>query len=207
MIQSLFADPHFIQTYLAPHYHLHKSVPRALSTFQVPIALLSPDTFPLTPAHFVTPTSAITTAATSATLLAPPDSKLSLLPHLSDLGLALLVAAARLDIIHDADTCNFNMAYAEYVALASRAKIASAAGGALASGTKVWGREPARREWENLIRWELIMPVVGGGGSGGGIGGGSADSAMVRCDVALEEIAPSVGPGLDRVVERWCRQI
>ncbi|KAB2580418.1 ATPase AAA+ type core [Lasiodiplodia theobromae] len=206
-IDSLFADPQFIQTYLAPHYHLHKSVPAALSTFQVPIALLSPDTFPLTPAHFVPPTSTTAAAATSATLLAPPDSKLSLLPHLSDLGLALLVAAARLDIIHDADTCNFNMAYAEYVALASRAKIASAAGGALASGTKVWGREPARREWENLIRWELIMPVVGGGGSGGGIGGGTADSAMVRCDVALEEIAPSVGPGLDRVVERWCRQI
>ncbi|KAL0261751.1 origin recognition complex subunit 4 [Diplodia seriata] len=89
----------------------------------------------------------------------------------------------------------------------ARAKIASAAGGALASGTRVWGREAARREWENLSRWELVMPVVNGGGSGGGIGGGSADSAMVRCDVALEEIAPSVGPGLDRVVERWCRQI
>ncbi|OJD37387.1 origin recognition complex subunit [Diplodia corticola] len=203
-IRSLFADEHFLHTYLAPHYHLHKSVPAALSTFHLPISLLSPSTFPLTPAHFATPTP---TTTTSPTLLAPPDSKLSLLAHLSDLALALLVAAARLDIIHDADTCNFNMAYAEYASLASRAKIASAAGGALASGTRVWGREAARREWENLSRWELVMPVVNGGGSGGGIGGGSADSVMVRCDVALEEIAPSVGPGLDRVVEKWCRHI
>ncbi|KKY13129.1 putative origin recognition complex subunit 4 [Diplodia seriata] len=207
-VETLFSDEHFLQSHLAPHYHLHKSVPAALSTFHLPISLLSPSTFPLTPAHFVTTsTTTTTTTATSPTLLAPPDSKLSLLAHLSDLGLALLVAAARLDIIHDADTCNFNMAYAEYAALASRAKIASAAGGALASGTRVWGREAARREWENLSRWELVMPVVNGGGSGGGIGGGSADSAMVRCDVALEEIAPSVEPGLDRVVERWCRQI
>ncbi|KAL1648428.1 origin recognition complex subunit 4 [Diplodia intermedia] len=208
-VETLFSDEHFLQSHLAPHYHLHKSVPAALSTFHLPISLLSPSTFPLTPAHFVTTstTTTTTTTATSPTLLAAPDSKLSLLAHLSDLALALLVAAARLDIIHDADTCNFNMAYAEYAALASRAKIASAAGGALASGTRVWGREAARREWENLSRWELVMPVVNGGGSGGGIGGGTADSAMVRCDVALEEIAPSVGPGLDRVVERWCRQI
>ncbi|KAH7053206.1 origin recognition complex subunit 4 C-terminus-domain-containing protein [Macrophomina phaseolina] len=201
-IAALFSNPIFLQTHLAPHYHLQKSVPGALSTFHLPISLLSPQTFPLTPAHFTT-----SGPSPNTVLLAPPDSKLTLLPHLSDLALALLVAAARLDIIHDADTCNFNMAYAEYASLASRAKIASAAVGALASGTRVWGREAARREWENLIRWELVMPVVGGGGSGGGIGGGSADSAMVRCDVALEEIAPSVGRSLEKVVERWCKQI
>lgn len=200
-MQALFSSPSFLQTHLAPHYHLNKSVPSALSTFHLPIALLSPSTFPLTHAHFPAPTS------TSTPLLQPPDSKLSLLPSLSDLSLALLIAAARLDIIHDADSCNFNMAYAEYVALASRAKIASAAGGALAAGatgTKVWGREAARGEWEALVRWELLIPVTGGGG----FGGGSADAAMVRCDVALEEIAPSCGVGgLDRVLERWCRQI
>ena len=93
------------------------------------------------------------------------------------------------------------MAYAEYVSLASKAKIQSAAGGAVASGsaTKVWGRDVARMEWERLVGWELMVPVIGGGGTGAG--------SMVRVDVALEEIAPSFGPGIDRVLEKWCRQI
>ncbi|KAL1626285.1 origin recognition complex subunit 4 [Neofusicoccum ribis] len=206
-VESLFADDGFVHFHIEPHYYTNKSISSALSAFLLPISLLSPSTFPLTAAHFSTSTGQ--SLASSSALLAPPDSKLTLLPSLSDLALGLLISTARLDIIHDADTCNFNMAYAEYVSLASKAKIASAAGGALAAGatgTKVWGREASRGEWERLVRYHLLLPVVGGGGSGGGIGGGSADSAMVRCDVALEEIAPSV-PGLDRVLEKWCRHI
>lgn len=94
------------------------------------------------------------------------------------------------------------MAYDEYVTLASRARIQSAAGGLSASSgiSKVWGKEIARREWEILIDLSLIMPVVGG--MTGAFG-------MVRADVALEEIGEILGglKGIDRGLERWCRQI
>jgi origin recognition complex subunit 4 len=114
----------------------------------------------------------------------------------------LLIAAARLDIIHDSDTCNFNMAYDEYVTLASKARIQSAAGGMSASGSvsKVWGKEVARREWEGLVELGLVMPIIQG--QAGGFG-------MIRCDVALEEIgAVLVGEkGVDKYLERWCKAI
>ena len=136
--------------------------------------------------------------------LCPPDSKLALLPYLSTVQLCLLISAARLDIIHDSDTCNFNMAYDEYVGLASRARIQSAAGGAVASGsaTKVWGKEVARREWEGLIGLGLVVPVSAGAGAWWNGG-----TAMVRLDVALEEIGASLSGSGDKVLEKWCKQI
>ncbi|KAH8645204.1 origin recognition complex subunit 4 [Alternaria alternata] len=118
------------------------------------------------------------------------------------LSLSLLIAAARLDIIHDSDTCNFNMAYDEYVTLASRARIQSAAGGLSSSSgaSKVWGKDVARREWEGLVDLGLIMPVIQG--QVGAFG-------MVRCDVALEEVGEVLKgiKGGDKGLERWCRSI
>jgi origin recognition complex subunit 4 len=182
--QKLFTAPSFLTTHLAPTFHLTKSVPTALSSFLLPTSILVPNTS-FTPMP-----------------LTPPDSKLSLLPSLSTLALSLLIATARLDIIHDSDTCNFNMAYDEYVTLASKARIQSAAGGMSASGstTKVWGKDVARREWEGLVELGFIMPVVQG--QAGGFG-------MCRCDVALEEIGGVLKgeKGVDRGLERWCRAI
>ena len=41
-----------------------------------------------------------------------------------------------------------------------------------------------------------------------GGGGAVAGTTMVRCDVALEEIAAVVkGLGVDRALEGWCKQI
>lgn len=155
-----------------------------LNSFLLPTATLAPNTV-------FTPSA-----------LTAPDSKLSLLPSLSTLALSLLIATARLDIIHDSDTCNFNMAYDEYVTLASKARIQSAAGGMSASGSvsKVWGKDVARREWEGLVDLGFIMPVVLG--LSGGFG-------MCRCDVALEEIGEVIRreKGIDRALERWCRAI
>ncbi|KAF2019336.1 hypothetical protein BU24DRAFT_439522 [Aaosphaeria arxii CBS 175.79] len=184
--QTLFASKSFLTSHLAPHYYRTKSVPSVLTSFLLPTATLSEQSSALNP----------------TTALLPPDSKLALIPHLPTLALALIIAAARLDIIHDSDTCNFNMAYDEYVTLASKARIQSAAGGASASGvvSKVWGKEVARREWEALIELGLVMPVVSG--MTGGFG-------MVKCDVALEEIGAVLQgeKGVDKALERWCRQI
>ncbi|KAF1925211.1 uncharacterized protein M421DRAFT_424008 [Didymella exigua CBS 183.55] len=184
-IENLFAAPSFLTTHLAPIFHLTKSVPAALTRFLVATATLAPNT-----------------AFVPSPSLIAPDSKLALLPSLSTLALSLLIATARLDIIHDSDSCNFNMAYDEYVTLASKARIQSAAGGMSASSstTKVWGKDVARREWEGLVELGFIMPVVMG--QSGGFG-------MCRCDVALEEIGGVLRgeKGIDRGLERWCRSI
>jgi len=104
------------------------------------------------------------------------------------------------------------MVYEEYVSLASKARIQSAAGGAaVASGNtaRVWGREVARREWEGLITLGLVVPVNngGGGGSTGTLGG----FGMCRVDVGLEEVGAVLGSWVGgetyRGLERWCRQI
>ncbi|KAF1976165.1 hypothetical protein BU23DRAFT_528515 [Bimuria novae-zelandiae CBS 107.79] len=184
-ITTLFLSSTFLTTYLAPLFYTSKSIPNALTTFLLPAATLS--------------TSLPLPTFTSH----PPDSKLALIPHLSTLATALLIAAARLDIIHDSDAANFNMAYDEYVGLAGKARVQSAAGGNSATGgvSKVWGREVARREWEGLVELGLVVPVLGGGGGGA--------FAMVRCDVSLEEVGAVLAgmKGAERGLERWCRQL
>jgi origin recognition complex subunit 4 len=185
VFQKLFASTSFLTQHLAPTFYLTKSVPQILTSFLLPTATLSSNT-PFQPTN----------------LLNAPDSKLSLIPSLSQLSLSLLIAAARLDIIHDSDTCNFNMAYDEYVTLASRARIQSAAGGLSSSSgaSKVWGKDVARREWEGLVELGLVMPVLQG--QVGAFG-------MVRCDVALEEVGEVLKgiKGGDKGLERWCRSI
>jgi origin recognition complex subunit 4 len=128
-----------------------------------------------------------------------------MLPALSDLSLALLIAAARLDLILET-SCNFNMSYAEYSELASKMKAQSSASGALAigHGAKVWGKEAAAKAWESLAELELILPAASAGG-GGGV---TAKARMYRVDVALEEIEGSVGiNGLGGGMAKWCREI
>jgi origin recognition complex subunit 4 len=96
------------------------------------------------------------------------------------------------------------MAYAEYLDLASKARVQNAAAGALAlgAGARVWGRDVARGEWEGLVRLGLLVPVGGEGVGTGGVGAG----ALVRVDVKLEEI-PGAHGELSATMERWCRQI
>lgn len=146
-----------------------------------------------------------------------PESKLHILEGLSDLELSLLVAAARLDIVLDTDTCNFNMAYDEYQTLASRVKVQSSASGAAAigAGSKIWGREVSLGAWEKLSQYELIVPAIGtisttGGATGAGGGNGTKDvgrmGRMFRVDVGLEEIVPSV-PNMSHMMAKWCKEI
>ena len=132
------------------------------------------------------------------TSLTPPDAKLASLASLSSLQLALLISAARLTIIHDTDIVSFALCYAEYVSLASKAKIAASAAGALAHGAgigRVWGKEVARGAWEGLVRKELVLPEGGKG------------NVNVRVDVRLEEIGEVDGVELGPVMGRWCREI
>ena len=155
----------------------------------------------------MTPTDIPSAADFTSNILLPPDSKLHILPGLSEIELALLIAAARLDIILDTDTCNFNMAYDEYLNLASRAKLLSSASGATALGgaARVWSREVALGAWEKLETLELLVPALGTVGAGGMADVGRAGK-LWKVDVGLEEIG---GSWLDMssTMARWCKEI
>jgi hypothetical protein len=190
-ISTLFTTPPF-QHFLRTLYTTTKSIPAFLNASLLPISTLTPTTLP-TPSSFTTHT------------LLPPDSKLALLPSLSTLALALLIAAARLDIILDTDVCTFGMAYDEYVTLASKSKMQSSAAGQMAvgGGARVWSKVLAKGAWEDLGELELVLPAVGGGRGGGGKG------EMWRVDVGLEEIGGWLEgeSGRGGALGRWCREI
>lgn len=138
--------------------------------------------------------------------LAAPDSKLHLLAALSELDLALLIAAARLDIVAHTDTVNFAMAYDEYGSLVGRQRVQSASSGmlALGGGVRVWGRGPAAIAWERLAGLGLLVPAgVGGGRSAAQHGG--VEAKMWKVDVALEQIPAAVK--LSAMLAKWCKEI
>ncbi len=136
--------------------------------------------------------------------LLPPDSKLQTLQGLSELELAMLIAAARLDIILDTDTCNFAMAYDEYSSLTSRHNIQTSSSGvyALGSSAKVWGRNVALGAWERLAEYDLLVPA----GTGASVKDLGNAGRMWRVDAGLEEITGSVN-SISSVMTKWCREI
>ena len=190
-VDALFSKDPAFDAFLLNIYTRTKSVPSFLTACLLPVSLLSPNCIP-------------TGLEFAAQTFLPPDSKLHLLPGLSDLELSLLIATARLDIILDTDMCNFNMAYDEYQQLASRVKAQSSAAGqtAVGGGARVWGKEVASGAWERLADLELILPAIGGGKGETG----RANGRMWRVDVGLEEIGPSVS-GLSGVMKKWCKEI
>lgn len=190
IVNDLFTTESF-NTHLRGLYYLNKSVRAFHTSMLVAVSTL--------------PTSASTNKAedllnhlsdmTSLSLLTPPDSKLAALASLSTLQLALLIAAARLTIIHDTDTVTFPLAHAEYVSLASKAKIAASASGQMAVGGgigRVWSKEVCKTAWEGLERRKLVL--------------GEGKAGVFRVDVRLEEIGEAEVE-LGSTMAKWCREI
>lgn len=91
-----------------------------------------------------------------------------------------------------------------------------------AASMKQWSKDVCRSVWEDLMNWELILPVVGGREGVDFEGGGKEEISvrMVRVDVTLEEIAwgvksrfsagagneEGIGRGVGEVLGRWCRE-
>ncbi|TAQ90242.1 hypothetical protein B7494_g1416 [Chlorociboria aeruginascens] len=152
MIEDLYKKDITFKHHIQSHFYQSKSVPAFFTSCILPIASLSTKNFPLTGLLF----SAV------SVFLSAPDSKLHILQGLSDLELALLIAAARLDIILDTDTCNFAMAYDEYSTLTSRHKIQTSSTGvtALGGSAKIWGGDVALGAWERLAEYELLVPTT-----------------------------------------------
>ncbi|KAI9666997.1 MAG: hypothetical protein M1829_005604 [Trizodia sp. TS-e1964] len=205
MLEALWAEDMHFKTLIQSLYYRTKSAPDFFAASLLPISLLSPACLALAGQDF------------TFALLQPADSKLHILTGLSELELALLIAAARLDIILGTNACNFLMAYDEYVALVARVKVTSAAAGATAvgGGARVWGKQLGLGAWERLADYELLVPALGAAGTAGGVGGAGGGAGardvgragrMFRVDVGLEEIGAS-GAGLSSLMARWCKEI
>jgi origin recognition complex subunit 4 len=180
-----------IAHYLRRLYYTTKSLPDFLSAMLPIMATLTVSTPEITSTEILTH---ITTSFEAQSLY-PVDSKLTLLPSLSTLQLALLICAARLNAIYSTEVISFTLAYEEYKGIASKARLQASAAGAIAqgAGARIWSKDVARGAWEMLIKCGLILED---GRSAGGSG---------RVDIGLEEI------GASRVDlgswARWCKEI
>jgi origin recognition complex subunit 4 len=191
--KALHKTPSF-QDHLEYHFYTTKSVAEFFTTCVLPLSALSLSSLDLN-----------ISSAFGSMCLETPDSKLHLLAALSDVDLALLIAAARLDIVAHTDTVNFAMAYDEYSSQMGKQRLQSSTSGmlALGAGGRVWGRAIAGMAWERLVSLGILIPAGVGGRSNAAHGG--LESKMWKLDVVLEEIPGAVAlPGF---LVKWCTQI
>ncbi|KAI1268237.1 hypothetical protein F5Y18DRAFT_415108 [Xylariaceae sp. FL1019] len=192
-IDTLRRTPAF-EDHLEYYYYTSKSVASFLSSCILPLSALSTSS----------PNLAIPPPSTTL-VFEPPEPKLQLLAALSDLELALLISAARLDIVAHTDTVNFAMAYDEYGAQMGKHRLQSASAGmlALGGGVRTWGRSVAVVAWERLVSLGLLIPAGIGGRSNAAHAG--LEGKMWKMDVTLEEIPLAVElPGF---LNKMCTQI
>ena len=154
----------------------------------------------------------------------PTDSKLPLLSCLSTLEMSLLICAARMEIVLNDSTaitsssslaCTFEAVYAEYLDLATRAKVITStspftSSTATATSSRVFSKRTAKGAWENLCCIGLLTMAGSVGRIGSVLPAGSGN--VWRCEVALEEIACLIGTGAGlggagTVLARWCRDL
>ncbi|KAI9893261.1 MAG: hypothetical protein M1814_000389 [Vezdaea aestivalis] len=187
MIDDLYKRSEAFKSHVERHF-TSGSVGSFLSDTLLPISSTTLSTLPLSGIAFL------------AQPLSAPDSKLSMLSGLPDLALALLIAGARLNVQYDVDTCNLNMAYAEYGRLAANMRTSYMVAGAVATGlgSRIWSKNAAAKAWEELVAVELVLPAVSS------VVGISGKARMYRFDVALEEIASVVS---GTYLGKWCRDL
>ncbi|OTA59092.1 P-loop containing nucleoside triphosphate hydrolase protein [Hypoxylon sp. EC38] len=193
-VETLRKTPSF-EDHLEYHYYTTKSVPAFLTSCILPISAVSTTSLDL----------AIPSQSTGCISLEPAESKLHLLAALSDLELALLISAARLDIVAHTDTVNFAMAYDEYSSQMGKQRVQSASSGmlALGAGARTWGRGVAAVAWERLVSLGILIPAGLGGRSNAAHGG--LEGKMWKLDVVLDEIP--IACELPGFLSRWCSQI
>jgi len=154
-------------------------------------------------------------------------SLLALLPELPTLHLALLVAGARLETIHNLTTVNFALTFSHYTDLLTRSKLQRSAYSSLAgggaftgAGLRSWSKDTVRGAWEDLAAWEVIVPVARMGGNSTsvgklgdeGLGSDGAGNRMFRLDITLDEVSWAVKQklgtgGAGDILTRWCKEV
>ncbi|KAI1386546.1 origin recognition complex subunit 4 C-terminus-domain-containing protein [Hypoxylon trugodes] len=193
-IEALHKTSSF-EDHLEYHYYTTKSIPAFLTTCILPLSTISTSSLDIQ----------IPSSSTGCISLEPSESKLHLLGTLSDLELALLISAARLDIVAHTDTVNFAMAYDEYSSQMGKQRVQSASSGmlALGAGARTWGRGIAAVAWERLVSLGILIPAGIGGRSNAAHGG--LEGKMWKLDIILDEVPAACElPGF---LSRWCSQI
>ncbi|KIV84790.1 hypothetical protein PV11_00548 [Exophiala sideris] len=225
---QLVSQPN-IQDLLKKTFYSTKSIPDVLAALYIPIATLSVphESDTLTTANDNdSQEHAIEGVVKMATMSNSSPSLLTVLPQLPTLHLSLLIAAARLETIHNFEAANFALVYSHYVELLKRSRLqrsslsARSHGAALTgAGFRQWSKSTATGAWEDLAQWEMIVPVSRAAVAGGGskfsehtLGGDSVGVRMFRVDVALDEIAWAVrerlgGVGAGEVLSKWCNEV
>ncbi|KAJ9625191.1 origin recognition complex subunit 4 [Knufia peltigerae] len=214
-----------VQALLKKTYYSTKSLPEVLAALYIPIATLP---VPVDDDDDTTATKAVISKIDSASFSTTPPSVLTLLPQLPTLHLSLLIAAARLETVHNLLAVNFALAYTHYAELLARAKLQRSSlsamnqGGAALTGAglRQWSKTTARGAWEDLARWEVLVPASGVGGGGGTsragddglVAGEGVGTKIFRVDVTLDEIAWAVkeragGTGVGDVLVKWCSDV
>ncbi|KAF2207684.1 hypothetical protein CERZMDRAFT_122646 [Cercospora zeae-maydis SCOH1-5] len=184
VVNDLFASE-TCKNFLERLFYATKSLPEFLTTLTLALS-----TLPTTSQTTTSVLEHFSTSISNSAALQAPDSKLSLLPSLGTLQLALLVCAARLTNIYNTEIITFPLVYEEYKALASKAKLQATAAGGIATA-KVWGKRVGRGAWEGLSDVGLVMQD---GTAGAG-----------RVDVGLEELRDC---GVDLGGwQKWCKEI
>ncbi|KXJ92430.1 origin recognition complex subunit 4 C-terminus-domain-containing protein [Microdochium bolleyi] len=194
MVESFAKTPGF-EDHLEYQYYATKSVQVFLTSWILPLAELSPS-------H---PELALPSSSPAVSSLDLLESKLQLLAGLSDLELAMLISAARLDIVAHTDTVNFAMAYDEYTSQMGKQRLQSAGSAmlALGAGAKAWGRGVSAVAWERLVLLGLLIPA--GIGTRSNAAHAGLEGKMWKLDVSLEEIPTAVE--LPGYLGKWCTQI
>ncbi|KAI1618636.1 origin recognition complex subunit 4 [Exophiala viscosa] len=214
-----------IQDLLKKTFYSTKSIPDVLAALYIPIATLSvsDESDGRTTAN---DNDANAGMVRMTTMSNSSPSLFTVLPQLPTLHLSLLIAAARLETIHNFEAANFALVYNHYVELLKRSRLqrsslsARSQGAALTgAGFRQWSKSTATGAWEDLAQWEMIVPVsrsvAAGGGSKFGedtLGGDSIGVRMFRVDVALDEIAWAVrerlgAAGAGEVLTKWCNEV
>ncbi|EXJ81012.1 hypothetical protein A1O3_07300 [Capronia epimyces CBS 606.96] len=214
------------QDLLKKTFYSTKSISDVLAAVYIPIAMLNvPPSSEETPVSDQQAPGIPGLGVSSAASLSPP-SLLTLLPHLPTLHLTLLICAARLETIHSLPALNFTLVHSHYTELITRSRMQRSVLSSLTRGGAVtgaalrsWSKDTVRAAWEELVQWELLVPVsgLGGGASGGrlgdeGLGGDGVATRMFRVDVTLDEVAWAVKEklghvGTGEVLEKWCKEM
>jgi origin recognition complex subunit 4 len=105
------------------------------------------------------------------------------------LQLALLISAARLEVLADTETVNFEMVYDEYLKLCTKNRVQNTPSEGVG---RVWSKSVAVGAWEGLERMGLVVADTGG------------RRGMWRVDVGLMEVREDV-KGTQWV--KWCKEV
>ncbi|KIX02376.1 uncharacterized protein Z518_08317 [Rhinocladiella mackenziei CBS 650.93] len=226
-IKTRFLSSPTTQAVIRKTFYSTKSIPDVLAALYIPIATLF---VPPDDQEALSGDQEITKPPAMIATTSSPPSLLTLLPHLPTLHLSLLICATRLEMVHNVMALDFGLVHSHYIELLTRTRLQrstlsslsltkGSGSGVTGTGLRPWSKDTARGAWEELARWEVIVPVsrLGGSGVAGkfgdeALGGDGMGTRLFRVDVTLDEVAWAVKEklgvvGAGEVLAKWCKEV